>query len=146
MTAISVINPPKEHSKTIIHSPLSSCFLSRMNLIIPWYKQCPITKLYIWKYHISRQGNLIKAKKEVWKSAFFWDEISISSQQQKLFEITSSFALLWITLLFHDGGRYHIDTSPLICGANDDSLCHERVKFYILYESWSFGQRCHHLG
>ena len=29
--------------------------------------------------------------------------------------------------LFHDGGRYHIETSPLICGANDNGLHHERV-------------------
>ena len=25
---------------------------------------------------------------------------------------------LYIDELFHDGGRYHIETSPLICGAN----------------------------
>ena len=30
--------------------------------------------------------------------------------------------------LFHDGGRYHIETSQLICGANDKDLRHERVK------------------
>ena len=38
--------------------------------------------------------------------------------------------------LFHDGDRYHIETSPLICSANksmdwflyDNGLRHERVK------------------
>ena len=32
--------------------------------------------------------------------------------------------------LFHDGGRYHIETIPLICGAKsiyDNGLRHERV-------------------
>ena len=41
----------------------------------------------------------------------------------------------YLTLLFHDGGRYHIETSPLICSSNqwtgfymnDNKLRHERV-------------------
>ena len=40
----------------------------------------------------------------------------------------------YFTLLFHDGGRYHIETSPLICSSNqwtgfymNDKLRHERV-------------------
>ena len=28
--------------------------------------------------------------------------------------------------LFHDEGRYHIETSPLICYANN-GLCHEKA-------------------
>ena len=34
-------------------------------------------------------------------------------------------------LIFHDGGRYHIETIPLICGEwflYDNGLQHERVK------------------
>ena len=34
-----------------------------------------------------------------------------------------------ITLLFHDGGRYHIETSPLICSAN------QWTGFYMLTAS-----------
>ena len=37
-----------------------------------------------------------------------------------------------VTSPFHDGGRYHIETNPLICGTNsflyDNGLRHERVK------------------
>ena len=43
--------------------------------------------------------------------------------------------MLCLYLLFQDGGRYHTETSPLICRANqwtgflyDNDLRHERVK------------------
>ena len=34
-----------------------------------------------------------------------------------------------LTLPFHDGGRYHIETSPLICGAN------QLADFYMITSS-----------
>ena len=42
--------------------------------------------------------------------------------------------------LFHDGGPYHIETSPLICSANQwtgfSDIRHERVKSF--QANWSF--------
>ena len=33
-----------------------------------------------------------------------------------------------LTYFFNDGAPYHLETSSLICRANDRDLCHERVK------------------
>ena len=54
-------------------------------------------------------------------------------------------AVLIFLLLFHGGGRYHIETSPLICRANDNGLRHERVKkllvLYWFYQEIVSGQK-----
>ena len=49
---------------------------------------------------------------------------------------------------FHDGGRYHIETSPFICGANqltglyDNGLRHERVKANLKFWLQKLKKEC----
>ena len=125
-SVVFIILSPKSKYSCNFGSVLQWCLVPTLSLLKVWSNEwtkkyfCSFKEHKIQSYLFQTGQDFAAHKTLVW-STYVWRAAAATFllRNSNTWAIVSHFNQIRFILLFHDGGRYHIETtSPLICRAN----------------------------